>query len=117
MNVEAAPKSLQVRWRGPDEVGYALAGITPEGKLKTRNVNWKPDDIGRVDLAHEYLGKVARLIGGKVRELENPRSWYVVEKAGKFPDAIELLSRQDEWLEIVRWYMGELSKAIEEQSA
>jgi hypothetical protein len=115
--VEAAAKSLQVRWRGPDDVGYALAGITPEGKLKTRNVNWKPDDRGRIDLAHEYLGKVADLIGGRVRQLENPRSWYVERKTGKFPDAIELLSRQDEWLEIIRWYTGELSKAIEVDSA
>ncbi len=56
---------------------------------------------GRIDLAHAYLGKVADLIGGKVRQLENPRSWYVEGKTGKFPDTIELLSRQDEWLEII----------------
>lgn len=62
MSVEGAAKSLQVRWPGPDDVKYALAGITPEGKLKTRHVNWKADDIGVTDLAHEYLAKVASLV-------------------------------------------------------
>ena len=111
--VEAAPKSLQVRWRGPDEVDYALCGITPEGKLKTRSVNWKPDRIGKVDLAHEYLAKLASRVGGKVRETDNPKSWYVGGAKSKFPDAIDLLSQQAEWLEIIRWYTGELSSAIE----
>jgi hypothetical protein len=31
--------------------------------------------------------------------------------------AIELLSRQSEWLDIIRWYAGELSSAIERESA
>jgi len=70
LSVEAAAKSLQVRWRGPDDVDYNLGGITPEGKLKTRMVNWRPDNIGRIDLAHEYLAKLAALVGGKVRQTE-----------------------------------------------
>ena len=31
--VEPASKSLQVRWRGPDDVDYNLGSLTPEGKL------------------------------------------------------------------------------------
>ncbi len=116
VSVEAAAKSLQVRWRGPDDVDYALAGITPEGKLKTRPVNWKPDDLGRIDLAHEYLAKVASLVGGKVRQTEKPSGWYVEGVKDRLPNASELLSRQDEWLEIIRWYTGELRSAIEAEA-
>ena len=61
--------------------------------------------------------KLATLIGGKVRETKKETGWYVEGAKSRLPDAIELLSRQDEWLEIIRWYTGELSKAIEGQSA
>jgi hypothetical protein len=39
---------------------------------ETRPVNWNPDRIGKVDLSHEYLARIASLIGGKVRRTENP---------------------------------------------
>ena len=113
---EPATKSLQIRWTGPDETNYALAGITPDGELKTFQVSWKPNDIGRIDLAHEYLQRVATLIGGKVRETPDPAQWYIV-KGEKNPPAMELLTKSDDWLDIIRWYTGELSAAIERDSA
>ena len=39
---------------------------------ETRPVNWNPDRIGKVDLSHEYLARIASLNGGKVRRTENP---------------------------------------------
>jgi hypothetical protein len=111
--VEAASKSLVVRWRGADDADYNLAGLTPEGKLKTKMVNYRPSTIGRIDLAHEYLAKVANLLGSKVRQTEKVKGWYVEGAKARLPDAIDLLSRQEEWLDIIRWYTDELSAAIE----
>src|SRR5688572_32108802 len=48
-------------WRGPDDVEYPLAGITTDGELRTMLVNKYPDRIGQVEVAHEYLAKVAEL--------------------------------------------------------
>jgi hypothetical protein len=109
---EPATKSLQIRWTGPDDANYALAGITPEGELKTYQIGWKPRHIGRLDLAHEYLAKVAALVGGTVRQTQDPAQWYIVD-GGKPVEALKLLSRSTEWLDIIRWYTGELNDAIE----
>jgi hypothetical protein len=111
--VEATSKSLVVRWRGADDADYNLGGLTPEGKLKTKMVNHRPSTIGRIDLAHEYLAKVANLLGSKVRQTEKVTGWYVEGAKARLPDAIDLLSRQEEWLDIIRWYTDELSAAIE----
>jgi len=114
--VDATPKSLWIRWRGPDDVDYALGGITPEGELRTMLVNYQPDRIGKVNLAHEYLAKIAALIGKSLRRGENAKGWRVEEDKNKRPKAIDLLSRSSEWLEIIRWYTTELRSAIEAQS-
>jgi hypothetical protein len=111
--VEPASKSLQIRWRGRDDVDYALANITTEGQLRTMRVNFKPDQIGRVDLAHEYLAKIAALIGSKVRQTRDPKGWYVEGTKNRLPDAMDLLSRSSEWVDIIRWYSSELDSALE----
>jgi hypothetical protein len=115
--VDAAPKSLQFRWPGPDDVDYTLASIRPDGLLRTMSVNWKPHRIGRVEIAHEYLAKLAGLIGGKVRQTHSPKGWYVEGNENRLPNAMGLLSRSDAWLEIIRWYTKELSSAIEGDEA
>jgi hypothetical protein len=114
--IEAAPKSLMFRWTGPDDVDYALGGIASDGTLRTMSINFKPDQIGKVDLAHEYLAKIAALMEKKLLPGEHPKGWRVVGNDGKRPPAIDLLSRSDEWLEIIRWYTSELSSAINETS-
>ena len=48
--LEAATKSLQLRWRGPEDQSFALGGINENGDLLTQNVNWWPDSIGHVEL-------------------------------------------------------------------
>jgi hypothetical protein len=81
------------------------------------SVNFKPDRLGKVDLAHEYLAKVAALMERKLLPGEHPKGWRVAGNDGKRrPAAIDLLSRSDKWLEIIRWYTSELSSAIDETS-
>ena len=72
----------------------------------TYNVGWWPDSIGYVELAHEYLDKIAALIGGEVRETPNPAQWYVALKGTKqYPSAMALLTRQDEWQGLIAEYI------------
>jgi hypothetical protein len=110
--LEPADKSLQIRWRGPDDEDYSLGGITPEGQLRTAPVNFRPYRIGKVDLAHDFL-RIATLMGKNVRRTPHPRGWRVQGEGTSRPKAIDLLSHPDRWLEIVRWYTEALSAAIE----
>jgi hypothetical protein len=111
--LDTAPKSLQLRWRGPEDLSFALGGIDERGELLTYNVGWVPDAIGRLELAHEYLQKIADLIGGDVRKTANPAQWYVTI-AKRQPGAMVLLSRQDEWLALIGEYTEKLSTALVE---
>jgi hypothetical protein len=120
--VEPASKSLQLRWRGPDDVIYALGGIDEHGSLLTNMTNWKPSQIGRLDLSHAYLGDIAALINGDIRQTKKPAEWYVVKKgvergySESLPDAMDLLAKPDKWLGAVRNYTEALSSAIDADS-
>ena len=113
--LEAATKSLQFRWRGPEDQSFALGGINEHGDLLTNNVNWWPDSIGHIELAHEYLEKIADLIGAEVRKTANPAQWYLVLKGTKqYPSVMALLTRQDEWQAIIEDYIEKLRAALAE---
>jgi hypothetical protein len=108
-----APKSLQFRWRGPGDQIFAIGGIDERGDLLTYNVGWTADAIGRLELAHWYLERIAGIIGGGVRQTTNPAQWYVVSKGPTgYPTAMLLLARQDEWLVLIREYTEKLSAAL-----
>lgn len=92
--LDAAAKSLQLRWRGPDDTVFAVGGINKRGELMTYNINWAPDSIGRIDLAHDYLERLAVLLGYEVRQA---RDWYVaLPGSNSEPPAMALLQRPDE---------------------
>jgi hypothetical protein len=80
------------------------------------SVNYGPDRIGKVELAHEYLSKVAALMGMNVRQGEHAKGWRIVGNNNERPPAIDLLSRSHDWLDIIRWYTTELRSTIEAQS-
>jgi hypothetical protein len=113
--LDAAPKSLQIRWRGPGDLSFALGGITEPGELLTYNVGRVPNYIGHIELAHEYLQKIADLIGDEVRKTANPAEWYVALKGTKrYPSVMVLLTRQDEWLALIQEYTEKLGAALVE---
>jgi hypothetical protein len=109
--LDTAPKSLQFRWRGPDDLLFALGGIDERGELLTYNVGWVPNEIGRLELAHEYLQKIANLLGGDVRKTANSAQWYVTLRKRQ-PPIMVLLKCQDEWLALIGEYTEKLTVAL-----
>jgi hypothetical protein len=67
----------------------------------------------RLELAHEYLEKIATLIGGEVRKTASPAQWYVALRKRQ-PDVMVLLNRQDEWLALIGEYTEKLRAALVE---
>jgi hypothetical protein len=111
--LEAATKSLQIRWRGPDDRIFALGGINEIGELWTNNVNWMPNSIGHIELAHEYLEKIAKIVGGEVRKTAKPDQWYVSLSGTKqLPNVAALLAHQGEWLAVIESYTDRLKFAV-----
>jgi hypothetical protein len=109
---DMATKSLQIRWRSPAGTRFALGGVSDKGEFITYSVNWVPDSIGRIDLAHEYLEQIAELIGGVVRKDNKPALWYVAIDGKKPPSATAILELQDAWLEIIKLYTEKLTTAL-----
>ncbi len=104
-------KSLVLKWHGPEERDFSLGGVNVKGKLISYNVNWAADEIGHIDLAHNYLEKVASLVGGSVRKTKTPAQWYVV-RDGEEPPAIDVLLRRKEWMAVIQEYTSALRKIL-----
>jgi hypothetical protein len=111
--LEPAPKSLHFRWRGPEDQSFALGGIDEYGRLLTYNVGWMADYIGHLELAHEYLEKIAALVGGEVRKTPIPARWSVALKGTRqAPSVMALLTRQDQWQAVIEEYTAKLRAAL-----
>jgi hypothetical protein len=111
--LEPARRSLMVKWHGPDEKDYALGGFSVDGSFISYSVNWTPNAIGRIDLAHDYLEELASLLGGVVRRVPSQDQWYVVKQETTRPTAMEVIGRQEEWLKLIESYARRLKEAIE----
>lgn len=109
---EPAPKSLMVRWPVPNDKPFSLGGFNQDGEFDTETVNWRAKDFGLLDLAHEHLEGLARLVGGTVRKTKKPGSWYVVMPNRKRPSAMDILQRRDDWIKLIIEYGGKLDKEL-----
>ena len=110
--VEPGRQSLMIKWRAQDGASYSLGGITTSGEFISYSVNWSPNGLGRIDLAHEYLQGLADIVGGEVRKTPTPASWYVVKTGTVLPRAMDVLDRSDAWLKLIDSYAAKLRDAI-----
>lgn len=110
--LDAATKSLVLRWPGPDDKAFALGYIKFDGDFVTDSVNWEPSKFGRVDLSHEYLDDLAALVNGRVRKTSKPENWYVLGTKGKYIKIDELLSLSSDWLSLIDKYINNLTLAL-----
>ena len=111
--MDSAPRSLQIRWRSPIGDKIALGGINLRGELEVYNVKWKPEGIGREDLAHTYLEKIADLVEGEIRKMK--KDTYLFKKGTKTQPLItDLLAHEDEWLALIEEYTQALGADLQE---
>lgn len=105
--LDAASKSASLKF-DIDDRSFTLGGVRLDGMLTTNSVCWRPSEIGAIQLAHDYLGAVARMINGSVRKTAEPANWYVVKTGTTSPSADEVLSRSDEWMAHISKYQERL---------
>lgn len=112
-----ATRSASIKWDSPAGKTFTLAGINLDGKLVTYPVGWPASNIGRIDLAHDYLRKLASLLGCVVRETPKEAQWWIspLKTGSELPDAMTALSSGDAWLELIESYTQNLSKALSEE--
>ena len=108
---EVATKSMSVKWVSAAGRAYNLSGVDLQGLLKTYSVTWRPNSIGRVDLGHNYLENLSRLVEGEVRKTKDPTQWYVVKSGTALPQATEVLSKPDLWFDIIAEYQKQINLA------
>jgi hypothetical protein len=113
--LEPARKSVMIKWYGPDNVDYALGGVTTDGQLNSASINWSPNAIGLIDAAHEYLEALADLVGGSVRRTAKPDQWYVVRSGTTLPQALDALDRAEAWLALIDRHVDRIRTALDER--
>lgn len=112
---ESATKSLMVRFLGADESTFTAGGFGPDGTFWTYTTNWRPAALGLLDISHQYLEDVARVIGGSVRQTPKPEQWYVVTKNGETPKAMDILRHSEDWLRAIATFSRNLRAAMQKR--
>jgi hypothetical protein len=94
---EHGQTSLILRWQ-PDELHkFNLGTIETNGEVLTRPVNWVADYIGRLDISHRYLERLADLVGGVVKRTPKRQGWSSTTRSGEPVRLADLLDRSDGW--------------------
>jgi len=110
MNLYLGPatRSAALKWDADDGRTFNLGGVNLAGTLNTYAIGWVPNAVGKLDVAHDYLEKMSRLVGGSVRKTPDPAQWSVVKSGTTLPQATELFSKTDDWLALIREYQAAL---------
>jgi hypothetical protein len=69
--------------------------------------------VDNLDIAHDYLSSIAKMINGKVKLTPKPDQQYVVAGEDALPTAMDILSQSESWLRIIDAYTAKLRDAIE----
>jgi hypothetical protein len=104
-----ASKSASLRWESAHGKVFNLGAIDLDGRLQTYAISWVPESIGHIELGHQYLEKLAALVGGSVRKTKAASQWYVVKTGTTLPPAVDALQKSGEWLELIRDYQERLN--------
>lgn len=113
---EYGQASLILRWQ-PDEIHkFNLGTIETNGQVPTNMVNWVADSIGRLDISHRYLERLANLVGGFVKRTPKPQAWYAATKGSEPVRLVDLLDRRDEWRSAIEEFIDAATNALKASS-
>lgn len=101
VHTDFGTRSLILRWRPDDEKVWNLASITTSGKVWTEILNAQADQVGLLNLSHNYLDQIAASIpGATVKQGPKPTSWYVA-KAGTYILIEDLIGHENDWFQSI----------------
>lgn len=109
--LDPATKSAGLKWESGGGKLFNLGGINLDGNLVSFSVCWAPNNFGRIDIGHDYLEGLSKIINGDVRKTKDPAQWYVVKNGLAYPSGMDILSKADDWLKLISWYQNKLNEA------
>lgn len=109
-------KGLILRWQPDENHRFNLGAIYTNLEVVTDAINWAADNVGRIDLAQQYLRSLAQCVeGGSVRETPNRRGWYVRTARGALK-VTDLLAAQDCWVQAIQAFTAEMAETLRSNS-
>ncbi len=107
-------QTMILRWNPDGLHRFNLGNIFPDGHVRTDPINWVPNSLGHVDLAHEHLCDLAGLVDGAfVKELDNQTSWYARTSDQDSIPLKPMLERRSQWLQAIQRYLDQLRAVLE----
>ncbi|MEO5354520.1 MAG: type I restriction enzyme HsdR N-terminal domain-containing protein [Magnetococcus sp. XQGC-1] len=104
--------SLILRWLIGGQRKMNFGSIKTTGHMSTNACNWVPGELGRIDIGHDYLNRLAALTpGASVKKFPNQAEWKVV-KENKEILISDLLCHTDEWFRLIEDTQNQLTKAL-----
>ena len=66
-------------------------------------------EIGKLEEAYEYLGKLSGIVDGSVRKTKDPVQWYIVKNGNQYPSAMDILNKSEDWLDLIAEYRAQIN--------
>jgi len=104
--------SLSLRWFTENNLKMSFGTINDTGLVDTGYANYLPAKLGKVEIGHNYLRNLARIIPrAVVNENKTEKEWNL-KKEGRFISIMDLLAVKNEWKEIMRHTQSEILEAL-----
>ncbi len=106
--------SLNLRWFPESTKKMNFGSIRKTGKVDTDPSNWVPGQIGRPDIGERYQEALAVIVEGRVLKAPNGTGFTlrVVGDDGSVVTLGKLLTKKDQWFDLIVKTQDELSKAV-----
>jgi hypothetical protein len=107
--------SMLLKWRPDEQRAWNFGAIMINGKVWTDAINLPADTVGRLDLSHDYLQRLASFIkDAYVKKTPRPTTWFVA-KGGTYVTIDQLLAHEDEWYAAIEDFMAKVTDALKDQ--
>jgi hypothetical protein len=106
--------SLNLRWFPESTQKMNFGSIRKVGTVDTDPANWVPTRISRPDIGERYQDALATIVGGSVLKAKNGTGFTlrVVRGDGAVVTLADLLTRKDQWFDLIGKTQDELIEAV-----
>jgi hypothetical protein len=112
---EFGQSSLILRWQPDETHRFNLGYIYTDGRVWTDATNWVAERIGRLDLSHRYIERVADMVEGAfVRHGSKPTQWHAAMKSGGPVRLPDLLKKQEQWRAAMEEFIDAATNALKD---